>query len=65
MPPQRGLPTKSLDGSSVLTWEVPEETVWAGPTWVYPEQGLMGDSLRPLEAQTQSGSLQGPCSASL
>lgn len=29
MPPQRGLPTKRSDGSSVLTWEVPEETDWA------------------------------------
>lgn len=58
MPPQRGLPTKRSDGSSVLTWEVPEETDWAigaaPPPRAYPEQGLMGDSLRPLEAQTQS-----------
>lgn len=42
MPPQRVLPTKRLDSSSVLTWDVPEENLWAGSTWAYPEQGLLG-----------------------
>lgn len=48
MPFQRALPTERLGSSSVLTWEMSEENLWAGPSWAYPEQGLMGDSLMSL-----------------